>query len=237
MEFLGPQSSVLIAVSSCDHHNPRHSAILIRECFVRLIPRDQEFFGMFAEIARRLTTAAKLTLQLFKEPENLHKHVSAIKDVEHEADVLTHDVIARIDKTFVTPLDREDIHMLASRLDDVVDLLDGTARRVAMFRIKETKEPAQMLASVLVRAATRIEEAVVGMKKSSLVIEKAREIKSLEEEGDAIYHLAVGSLFDGPDPNPLEVIKWKEVYDTLERALDQCEDVANVLESISLKNA
>lgn len=204
---------------------------------MRLIPRDQEFFGMFAELARRATAAAKITQLLFKEPELLHKHVSDIKDIEHEADELTHNIISRIDKTFVTPLDREDIHMLASRLDDVIDLLDGTARRVAMFRIKETREPAQMLAGVLVRAATRIEEAVVGMKKSSLVIEKAREIKSLEEEGDAIYHLAVGSLFDAENPDPIEVMKWKELYDTLERALDQCEDVANVLESISLKNA
>jgi predicted phosphate transport protein (TIGR00153 family) len=204
---------------------------------VRLIPRDEEFFGMFAEMARRLTAAAKIIQSLFKEPDDLHKHVSAIKDVEHEADQLTHDIISRIDKTFVTPLDREDIHMLASRLDDVIDLLDGTARRAAMFRIKETREPAQMLAGVVVRAAARIEEAVVGMKKSQIVIEKARDIKSLEEEGDAIYHLAVGSLFDGDNPDPLEVIKWKELYDTLERALDQCEDVANVLESISLKNA
>ena len=204
---------------------------------MQLIPRDQEFFGMFAEIARRVSAAARITHELFKDPENLHKHVSAIKDVEHEADVLTHDIIARINKTFVTPFDREDIHMLASRLDDVVDLLDGTARRAAMFRIKDTREPAQMLAAVLVRAATRIEEAVLGMKKSAIVIEKARDIKALEEEGDAIYHLAVGSLFDGDNPDPLEIIKWKELYDTLERALDQCEDVANVLESISLKNA
>jgi predicted phosphate transport protein (TIGR00153 family) len=203
---------------------------------VRLIPRDQEFFGLFAQLARRLVVAAEIVQELFREPDGLHKYVGDIKEVEHEADQLTHEVISRIDKTFVTPLDREDIHMLASRLDDVIDLLDGTARRAAMFRIQETREPAQMLAAVLVRAATRIEEAVVGMKKSRVVIEKARDIKSLEEEGDAIYHLAVGALFDG-DPDPLEVIKWKEVYDTLERALDQCEDVANVLESISLKNA
>jgi predicted phosphate transport protein (TIGR00153 family) len=203
---------------------------------VRLIPRDEEFFGMFAELARRVTAAAKIVHQLFQDPEDLHKYVTAIKEVEHQADNLTHDVISRINTTFVTPLDREDIHMLASRLDDVIDLLDGTARRAAMFRIKEAREPAQMLAAVLVRASARIEEAVVGMKRSALVIEKARDIKSLEEEWDAIYHLAVGSLFDG-DPDPLEVIKWKELYDTLERALDQCEDVANVLESISLKNA
>ncbi len=203
---------------------------------MRLIPRDEEFFSMFAELARRVTAAAKIVHQLFLEPEDLPKHVTAIKEVEHEADNLTHEVISRINITFVTPFDREDIHMLASRLDDVIDLLDGTARRASMFRIKEAREPAQMLAAVLVRASARIEEAVVGMKKGALVIEKARDIKSLEEEGDAIYHLAVGSLFDG-DPDPLEVIKWKELYDTLERALDQCEDVANVLESIAIKNS
>jgi predicted phosphate transport protein (TIGR00153 family) len=203
---------------------------------VRLIPRDEQFFGLFAEIAKRLTASAKIVHQLFQDPDELHRYVADIKELEHEADGLTHDVISRIDKTFVTPLDREDIHMLASRLDDVIDLLDGTARRAAMFRIRETREPAQMLSGVLVRAANRIEEAVLGMKKSRVVIEKAREIKSLEEEGDAIYHLAVGSLFDS-NLEPLEVIKWKELYDTLERALDQCEDVANVLESISLKNA
>lgn len=191
---------------------------------------------MFAQVAACVTAAAKIIHELFKDPEDLHKYVTEIKDVEHKADGLTHDIIARIDQTFVTPFDREDIHMLASRLDDVVDLLDGTARRAAMFRIRGTREPAQMLAGVVVRAATRIEEAVVGMKKSQIVTQKAREIKSLEEEGDAIYHLAVGSLFDG-DPDPLEVIKWKELYDTLERALDQCEDVANVLETISLKHA
>jgi uncharacterized protein Yka (UPF0111/DUF47 family) len=126
--------------------------------------------------------------------------------------------------------------MLASRLDDVIDQLDGTARRAAMFHITEVKEPAKRMCAVLIRAAESIESAVKEMKKPKIVAQRSREIKLMEEEGDAIYHEAVGLLFKGT-PNPLDVIKWKELYDTLEGAIDQCEDVANVLESISIKNS
>jgi uncharacterized protein len=204
--------------------------------FSKLIPRDEKFFDLFDEIARRLTKAAKLQTQLFGEPERMAEHVAAIKTVEHEADVLTHSVITRLNKSFVTPFDREDIHELASRLDDVVDLIDGTARRAVMFRITTVREPARLLAAVIVRAADSLEQAVVAIKKPKVVIERGQEVKALEEEGDAIYHEAVGRLFDGGE-DPIEVMRWKELYDTLERTLDQCEDVANVLESIALKNA
>jgi predicted phosphate transport protein (TIGR00153 family) len=203
---------------------------------VRLIPRDDEFFNMFAELANRLTASAKLLHQLFSDPARIDEFVAAIKKVEHEADNLTHEVIARINKTFVTPIDREDIHLLTSRLDDVIDLIDGIARRAAMFHIKETKPPAIRLAEVLLKAADAIEAAVGSMKKPAVVAELSAELKRLEEEGDAIYHQSVGELFLGT-PDPIEVIKWKELYDTLEDAIDHSEDVANVLESISLKNA
>ena len=202
----------------------------------KLIPRDEQFFDMFSEIAKRLSTAAKLLNRLFSEPDRLADHVAAIKKVEHEADVITHDVIVRINRSFVTPFDREDIHELASRLDDVIDLIDGTARRAVMFRVTTLREPAKQLADVIVRAGAALEEAVVAIKKPKIVIDKGQLVKELEEEGDAIYHEAVGGLFDGGE-DPIEVMKWKEIYDTLERTLDQCEDVANVLESIALKNA
>ena len=202
----------------------------------KLIPRDEQFFDMFGEIARRLSTAAKLLNRLFAEPDRLNDHVAAIKKVEHEADVITHDVIVRINRSFVTPFDREDIHELASNLDNVIDLIDGTARRAVMFRLTTLREPAKQLADVIVRAGAALEEAVIAIKKPKIVIEKGQLVKELEEEGDAIYHEAVGSLFDGGE-DPIEVMKWKEIYDTLERTLDQCEDVANVLESIALKNA
>lgn len=204
--------------------------------FSKLIPRDEKFFDLFDEIALRLVRAAKLQKQLFSEPARIGEHVAAIKTIEHEADVLTHDVITRLNKSFVTPFDREDIHELASRLDDVVDLIDGTARRAVMFRVTTVREPARQLADVIVRAADSLEKAVVAIKKPKIVIERGQEVKTLEEEGDAIYHAAVGKLFDGGE-DPIEIMRWKELYDTLERTLDQCEDVANVLESIVLKNA
>jgi predicted phosphate transport protein (TIGR00153 family) len=202
----------------------------------RLIPRDEQFFVMFTDLARRVTAAARLLDKLFAEPQNLAQYVSAIKDLEHEADVITHSVIGRIHKVFVTPIDREDIHLLVQELDDVIDMIDGCARRAQMFQIREVRESGRKLAEVLVRATEAIEWAVTSMKQAKIVEARSREIKRLEEEGDAVYNAAVAELFSG-NPDALEVIKWKELYDTMERALDQCEDVANVLESITIKHA
>jgi uncharacterized protein len=206
---------------------------------VRLIPRDERFFDMFAELAQRITRSVTLLHELFSQPQRLLHFEKAIKDVEHEADELVHQVNVRIDSSFVTPLDREDIHLLATRLDNVVDLIDGTARRAAMFRVTDTKQHALQLTDVLVRAAGAIEKSVRDIRDPQAVAEYGREIKKLEEEGDGIYHAAVGALFDanGGRPDPLEVMKWKELYDKLEEAMDECEDVSNVLESISLKNS
>ena len=203
---------------------------------MRLIPRDEGFFVLFNELAKRLKEAARLLNRLFAEPDKLDHYVAAIKTVEHEADVLTHDVRARIDRSFVTPIDREDIHLLATELDDVIDLIDGTARRAAMFHIGETRQPALRLSDTIMRAADHIQAGVAAIKKPAVVTSSSREIKRLEEEGDAIYQDAVGELFRG-QPDALEVMKWKELYDTLERALDQCQGVGHVLESISLKNS
>ncbi len=204
--------------------------------FMRLLPKNENFYELFAEIAQRLSGAAVLLNKLFEDPANRSKYVAEIKRLEHEADYLTHDVIIRIDKTFVTPFDREDIHSLVSELDDVVDLLDGTARRAEIFNITTVHKPAVVLSEVIVRAAFTVENAVRGMKDAKLVKSGALELKRLEEEGDAIYHEAMGSLF-AETSDPIEVIKWKELYDKLEDSLDQCEDVANVLESIAIKNS
>jgi predicted phosphate transport protein (TIGR00153 family) len=202
----------------------------------RLIPRDEQFFDLFDQLTAHLVTAARMLADLFAEPHRVADHVRAIKDVEHKADVLTLNINQRIDKSFVTPIDREDIHMLASRLDDVIDLLDGTSRRFEMLHITDVRAPARELARVLVQAAQHIQTGVAAIRKAKVVRDETAEIKRLEEEGDAIYHAAVGALFSGT-PDPLDVMKWKEMYDTLERAIDSGMAVAQVLQSISLKNA
>jgi len=203
---------------------------------MKLIPRDAEFYALFAEVAARLTGSATLLHEMLKDPARLDEHVASIKVLEHEADNLTRDTIERIDRTFVTPFDREDIHALAGELDDVVDLIDGTARRAAIFHITESRPHAVQLSEVLLRAARCVEETVRKMKDPLAVGAGTRQLKVLEEEGDAVYHEAMEVLFSSGS-DALEVIKWKEMYDKIEDAIDQCEDVGNVLQSISLKNA
>ncbi len=204
---------------------------------MRLIPKDEGFFPLFDQLATRLTKSAGLLQELVASPGDSGRLVAEIKTVEHEADLLTLDIIVRIDKSFVTPIDREDIHQLANVLDNSIDLIDGTARRLQMFNVTESREPAREQCRVLLQAAKEIEEAVKQIKNPKVVAVQLRKIKTLEEEGDAIYHEAIGALFRVPNPDPIEVIKWKELYDSLEGALDECEDVGNVLESISLKNS
>jgi predicted phosphate transport protein (TIGR00153 family) len=202
----------------------------------RLIPRDEGFFVLFNELATKLIQAASLLRDLFSQPERLDELATAIKDVEHEADFITHEVSRRLDKSFITPLDREDIHNLSQELDNVVDLIDGTARRATMFRLTESREPARQLCAILVQSVSHIEKAVTSVKNPRLVAIETREVKRLEAEGDTIYHEAMGVLFSGR-PDPLDVMKWKEIYDTIEETLDRCQTVAIVLESISLKNS
>lgn len=202
----------------------------------RLIPRDQEFFTLFDQLATHLATAAVQLKDLFDQPTRLQDQIRAIKDIEHKADVLTHDINARIDRSFITPIDREDIHALSTRLDDVIDLLDGTARRAETFHIGEVREPARKLCALIVEATKYLQRGVTGIRKPKEVNACAVEVKRIEEEGDAVYHKAVGELFLG-SPDPLDVIRWKEIYDRLEHAIDSCMAVVHSLQTISLKNA
>ena len=203
---------------------------------MRLIPKDEGFFELFDGLAVLMTRSATLLNQLFTDPGQLDRYVVQIKEIEHQADDITHEIMNRIDRSFVTPLDREDIHLLASRLDNVVDLMDGTARRAQMFHLADRKEPAKELTRVLLQATEAIAQAVTSVRDSHKVALIGRDVKKLEEEADAIYSAAVGALFEGK-PDALEVIKWKELYDNIEHAIDEADDVLNVLESIALKNS
>jgi len=204
---------------------------------VRLLPREEEFFDLFVEVANRNKEAAHHLRELFAAPpERRTPYVEALKRLEHEADQVTHEVVNRLDRTFITPLDREDIHQLASDLDDVMDAMDGTARRSQIFRLGPAPEGVKRLTEVIERMVGVLGEAVSRLKKGDDVMRYCVEAKQLEEEGDAIYHEALGQLFE-KERDALEIIKWKEIYDNLEMTLDQSEDVANVLESITLKHA
>ncbi|HSC58872.1 MAG TPA: DUF47 family protein [Gemmatimonadales bacterium] len=206
---------------------------------MRLLPRDERFFDLFTQVATLNVEAAVQLVELISVSEDRRAPiVEAIKRLEHQADDLTHEVVNRLDRSFITPLDREDIHMLASRLDDVLDLIDGTARRLQIFRAGNAPTGAIRLAEVIRHAAEQVLEAVKVLEKNDhgVVVDACMKIKKLEEDGDATYHEWLGKLFEGAT-DALMVMKWKEIYDNLEKTLDHAEDVANVLESISIKHA
>ena len=206
---------------------------------MRLLPRDQRFFELFTSVAEMNVEAAKTLRELLKAPVEKRTYlVETIKRLEHQADQVTHELVTRLDKSFITPLDREDIHLLASRLDDVLDRIDGAARRTAIFRAESAPEGAIVIADVIARATEQLLNAVRVLEKGKapVVIKACIEVKRLEEEGDSAYSEWLGKLFD-QEKDPIALIKWKEIYDTLEKTLDQAEDVANILESIAIKHS
>ena len=206
---------------------------------MRLLPRDEKFFDMFSAVAALSVESAALLQELLRaEAPRRTAIVDQIKRLEHQADKVTHEVVSRLDRVFITPLDREDIHILASRLDDVMDLIDGTARRLHIFRAGESPQGAILIAEVIVRAVAQLHTAVVALEKNKAgaVLDACVQVKRLEDEGDSLYHEWLGRLFEG-SPDALTVIKWKEIYDNLEKTLDDVENAGNVLESISIKHA
>jgi predicted phosphate transport protein (TIGR00153 family) len=206
---------------------------------VRLLPRDERFFELFTSVATMNVEAARTLRDLFlAPPEKRNYLVETIKRLEHQADQVTHELVTRLDRSFITPLDREDIHLLASRLDDVLDRIDGTARRSAIFRVEKPPEGILVLADVIARATEQLLNAVKVLEnaKPGVVIKACIEVKKLEEEGDSAYSEWLGRLFD-EERDPIALVKWKEIYDTMEKTLDQAEDVANVLESIAIKHS
>ena len=181
-------------------------------------------------------TSATLLRSLMADPADAARIAVEIKKVETDGDTIVHRINQRIDTSFVTPLDREDIHLLAKRLDNVIDLINGAARRVVMFGVTEPREGGVQLAEVLQKAGREILESVSHVAKPKRMAEHSLVVKALEEEGDMLYAEAIGALFANNTP-AIEVIKWKEIFDALEHAIDECEDVSNVLESIALKNS
>jgi len=203
---------------------------------LNLLPRDGTYFDRFTEMARRIHEAGGILARFFEGESSIRSVADQIKRLEHECDEISHEILRDIDQTFITPIDREDIHQLAVRLDDVIDLIDGTVRRVSLFNVREPTDHSRGLAQIIVRVTRELVEAVAELRRQKGVVEHCIRIKQLENEGDVAYQEALASLFRGDIP-PLEVIKWKDIYENMEGCIDQCEGVAHVLESVVLKHS
>jgi len=201
----------------------------------RLIPREEKFYDDFKLMADQLRHGARLLEQMLATDPPIADKEHEIKEVEHQCDFLTHGIIQRLNKTFVTPIDREDIHELARTLDDVMDAIDNAAALFALYRIDRIRTGARELTRIIIQQTDEIRAAVEALERRTGVLERAIEINRLENEADRIHKLAIGQLFD-EETNPIVVIKWKEIYDLLEEATDACEDVANLLENVVVKH-
>jgi hypothetical protein len=199
------------------------------------IPRQEHFFDEFVALAEQIRTGARTLKQMLSSNPPDMAMADAIKDIEHVCDGKTRGIIDRLNRTFVTPLDREDIHALAISLDDVMDAIDAAAAVVRLYKITEVRPGARRLAELVIESMDRITEAVGALEKRHGVLELAARVNQLEREADRVHQDAIVELFD-QETNPIAVIKWKEIFDFLEAATDRCEDVGNLLEGVVVKH-
>ncbi len=202
----------------------------------RLIPRNEDFYGQFSALAAQLRLGGGLLEEMLARDPAIWDKAEEIKEVEHKCDHLTHQIISRLNTTFVTPIDREDIHALAKSLDDVMDAIDASARFVRLYKIGTVRYGARELAHVVSLSVDQVRHALEALDKRTGVAQRAVEINRLENEADRIHEEALRRLFD-EERDPVMIIKWKEILDFLEEATDRCEDVANLLEGVVVKNA
>jgi predicted phosphate transport protein (TIGR00153 family) len=200
-----------------------------------LIPRQEQFFQDFISLAEMIQRGAQTLKQMLSSSPIAVDQAEAIKDIEHQCDRCTRSIIDRLNRTFVTPLDREDIHALAVNLDDVMDAIDAAAAVTKLYKVREARAGARRLADIIADAADLIAEATRSLDRKEGVLELAARISQLEHEADRVHQDAIVALFDD-EKDPIAVIKWKEILDFLEAATDRCEDVANRLEGTIVKH-
>jgi len=201
----------------------------------RLIPRDNSFFTMFSAMSDNLIMGARVLADLFANYEDVEAKIARIHDIERDGDELTHAILTKLNQTFITPFDREDIHELAAKLDDVLDFINAASARLVMYRITSPPPAAGELAGIILMQSQRLQEAVSLIQKNGNVLAQCVEINRLENEADQVAQQAIARLFEY-EKDPINLIKVKELLEFLERATDKAEDVANVLETVVLKN-
>ena len=202
----------------------------------RLIPREEKFFDEFVAMAVEIRKGAGLLDEMLAPERPLWEKAAAIKSVEHRCDEISHDVLQRLHRTFVTPIDREDIHALVRALDDVIDDIDASADMLRLYRIERVRPAARELSRAIVSACDEMQRGVAALGKGENVSDAVREISNIENQADGAYTTGVGQLFE-EEKDPIQVIKWKEILDMLEGATDRCKDVAKVLEAVYVKHS
>jgi predicted phosphate transport protein (TIGR00153 family) len=203
----------------------------------KLFPREVRFYDLFEQQGQHILHAAGLLHDLVHNFTDPRVKLHAINEVEHQGDQITHEIVRRLNTTFITPLDREDIHALASRLDDVLDYIEAAAERLVVYRIKEPTSASRAMATVIVETARATDRAIRCLRTMDPGFhDQAVEVNRLENSADNLLRDSLAELFE-QQADPIEVIKWKEIYETMEIVTDRCEDVANVIEGIILKMA
>jgi predicted phosphate transport protein (TIGR00153 family) len=202
----------------------------------RLIPREERFFTDFVAIADQLCRGARLLEEMLRPETPVFEKAAEIKSVEHRCDELAHDVLQRLHRTFVTPIDREDIHALLGALDDVIDDIDASADMLRLYRITHVRPAARELAHRITAGTEAVHRGLAALEARKGVAEVVQEIAGIENQADGIYQSAVGDLFES-EKDAIAILKWKEILDMLEGATDRCKDVATVLEGIFVKHA
>ena len=202
----------------------------------RILPREEGFLTLFVRQAENVAAGATALVELLTNYADPAAGARRMKDLEHIGDTITHDLNTRLNQTFITPFDREDIHELASKVDDVLDLADAAAGRLVLYGVKSIRPGVVELAQILETATREILAAVRLLDKQDHILDHCIEINRLENEGDRICRALIATLFT-EEKNPVEIIKWKEIIEAIETAIDKCEDVANVIETVVLKEA
>jgi len=203
------------------------------------MPREEKFFELFEESARNMVKASQVLKEMIDTWEFVGERVAEIRELEHVGDTITHQIMAQLNRTFVTPFDREDIALLAHTLDDVTDFIDAAADAMLIYKVERPTRRAKELADIIVKAATEVERVMPRLRRRSelkQIPEYCVEINRLENMADRVFRSAMAELFDDTT-DIAQIIKWREIYEHMESATDRCEDVANVLEGVALKHA
>jgi len=203
---------------------------------LNLVPQEREYFRLFSEFAATLDEAARLLVDLMNDFADVKSKARRMLELEHVGDKIVHDIVRRLNKTFITPLDREDIYSLAATLDEILDSIEAAADMMLLYRIATPTTQAVEQAAVIARQTAVLKTAIDNLEKRKGLDEHWIEVHRLENDGDRLYRDAVAELFDD-DMKCTDIIKWKDIYSTLEHAIDDCEHVANIIESIVLKNS